>query len=521
MKLIRIGNSQSCDLKLDSEYVSSLHAEMTILDDGQIILEDKNSRNGTTVGNKKLEPGKEVTVQRGDMITFADTPLVWARIPAAEKLANYKAVFNIGSNYRNDIIINSQTVSRYHASVRVGKDGKMYIRDNGSRNGTMVNGVKIAPNKDERIKKGDNIVCGAEDVTDQILPLFPKNGMKKILTTAIGLLAAALVIFGIYMLWPKGGKKTIDPTIYRPAVVDVRTIFHPIVTFDDNPMSDSWDGEVQFNDMQLQSQATAFFLDSLGRMGTNRHVAMPWEELTKDQEDQIRDFIEDNLPKGRSIESINAFLQNSIFASTVLKHAMARSGNNQDRFVNNVLNITSRISKSKYTISGKIDHITVGYPGNYYTHTDEFQRCNVLSVSKDKDIDLAILQLNNKTTPKDIKNLFSPEDFSTEQLEPLKDQLYTIGYPAGLIWAQDSKTKSLEPNIRETKCSKQPGRFDFEIQASSVGGSSGSPIFNDKGQVVGILYGGYSVVGGSTKAVHSKYLKQLYNEYVNDVVQLQ
>ena len=88
MRLIRIGNSQSCDLKLDSEYVSSLHAEMTILDDGQIILEDKNSRNGTTVGNKKLEPGKEVTVQRGDMITFADTPLVWARIPAAEKLSN-------------------------------------------------------------------------------------------------------------------------------------------------------------------------------------------------------------------------------------------------------------------------------------------------------------------------------------------------------------------------------------------------------------------------------------------------
>ena len=153
MKLIRIGNSQSCDLKLDSEYVSALHAEMTILDDGQIILEDKNSRNGTTVGNKKIEPGKEVIVQRGDLITFADTPLVWARIPAVEKLTNYKSVFNIGSNYRNDIILNSQTVSRYHASVRIGKDGKMYIRDNGSRNGTMINGVKIAPNKDERIKK--------------------------------------------------------------------------------------------------------------------------------------------------------------------------------------------------------------------------------------------------------------------------------------------------------------------------------------------------------------------------------
>ena len=175
MKIIKIGSSQSCDIVLDSNFVSSLHAEMTILDDGQIILEDKNSKNGTQVGNKRIEPGKEVSIQRGDRITFADTPLVWAKVPAPEKLAAYKSVYNIGSNFRNDIILNSQTVSRYHASLRVGKDGKMYIHDNGSRNGTMVNGVKIAANKDVRIKKGDNIVCGTEDVTDQVTALLPKS----------------------------------------------------------------------------------------------------------------------------------------------------------------------------------------------------------------------------------------------------------------------------------------------------------------------------------------------------------
>ena len=58
MKIIKIGSSQSCDIVLDSNFVSSLHAEMTILDDGQIILEDKNSKNGTQVGNKRIEPGK-------------------------------------------------------------------------------------------------------------------------------------------------------------------------------------------------------------------------------------------------------------------------------------------------------------------------------------------------------------------------------------------------------------------------------------------------------------------------------
>lgn len=513
MKLIRIGNSQSCDLKLDSEYVSSLHAEMTILDDGQIILEDKNSRNGTTVGKKKLEPGKEVTVQRGDMITFADTPLVWARIPAAEKLSNYKVVYNIGSNYRNDIILNSQTVSRYHASVRVGKDGKVYIRDNGSRNGTMVNGVKIAANKDERIKKGYNIVCGAEDITEQIAALFPKNGIRNILIAAASLLAAALVILGIYLLWPKKVvDNVVDPQQYRPAVVYVRASYHYIIDFEDNPMPGQWDGKLSFND-QIYYQATAFFLDSLGRMGTNRHIAVPWEYVTKEDEDNIRQEIEDRLPRSREDKEINKFLETGL-GQTVLKYAYSKSIT-RGAFIKKVYDICDRIRKSHYTISGALNFITLGYPGNYYTHEDEFQRCNVLKVSDNKDIDLAILQLNNKKTPKEINKLFSPDDYFSDRMDPLKDQLYVIGYPAGIIWGMDDKSKSLEPTIRETKCSKEPGRYDFEFQANSIGGSSGSPVFNSKGQLVGILYGGYSIAGGSTKAVHAKFLKNLYEDYIN------
>ena len=513
MKLIRIGNSQSCDLKLDSEYVSSLHAEMTILDDGQIILEDKNSRNGTTVGNKKLEPGKEVTVQRGDMITFADTPLVWARIPAAEKLSNYKAVYNIGSNYRNDIILNSQTVSRYHASVRVGKDGKMYIRDNGSRNGTMVNGVKIAPNKDERIKKGYNIVCGAEDITEQVAALFPKNGMRNILIAAAGVLAAALIVFGIYRLWPKPVvDNVIDPQQYRPTVVYVRASYHYIIDFEDNPMPGQWDGKLSFND-QIYYQATAFFLDSLGRMGTNRHIAVPWEYVTKEDEDNIRQEIEDRLPRSREDKEINKFLETGL-GQTVLKYAYSKSIT-REAFIKKVYDICDRIRKSHYTIGGALNFITLGYPGNYYTHEDEFQRCNVLKVSDNKDVDLAILQLNNKKTPKEISFLFSPPNYYSDRLDPLKDQLYVIGYPAGITWGTDDKSKSLEPTIRETKCSKEPGRYDFEFQANSVGGSSGSPVFNSKGQLVGVLYGGYSIAGGSTKAVHAKFLKNLYDDYIN------
>ena len=519
MKLIRIGSDQACDLRLDSDYVSALHAEMTILDDGKIILEDKNSTNGTTVGNKRIDPGKEIEVQRGDLITFADVQLVWARIPSPEKHTNYKAVYNIGSNYRNDIILNSQTVSRYHASLRIGKDGKAYIRDNGSRNGTLVNGIKVSPNMDVRIKKGDNVVCGADDVTDQIANLIPSSGVGKIIAIAGGAVAAVAIILAAIFLLPKlfKSKPEFDPSNYRPSVVYVRSIWHPVVKFEGDLMPGVWDGEIELTGdaNTFGMQATAFFLDSLGRMGTNRHVASPWEIMSNDDKERVRQIIERELPIRD--ETVADFLNRetpSLFRNILIRYIQSRNVTN-DQAIQMIYTITSRIGRANYTISGKIDHLTVGYPGNYYTHEDEFQRCNVITVSDNEKVDLAILQLNNKKTPKEIKYIFNPDECLIDPLEPLKDDLYTIGYPAGLRWSLSEDIRSLEPSIRETKCSKTPDRYDFEFQANSVGGSSGSPVFNNKGQLVGILYGGYNVPGGATKAVHAQYLKKMYDEEVN------
>lgn len=517
MKLIRIGSSPSCDIVLKSDFVSSLHAEMTLLDDGSIFLEDKNSKNGTKVGNERITPGSEIQVQRGDLITFADKTLVWAQVPKNENLSGYKAVYNIGSNYRNDIILNGQAVSRFHASLRI-KDGKAFIHDNGSRNGTLINGEKAEVNKDVQIKKGDNVVCGTEDITGQIQSLIPSMPWLKVASIVGGVAAVAVLVAVVFWLLPKSDTERVvkDPALYRPATVYVRTIFHPVVIFDDdNPMPGKWDGKIHINELTMQSQATAFFLDSLGRMGTNRHVALPWENMPEELNESIKQYIENQLPKINisSMESLTEFVTKSIFGKTVYQYACEKYRDG-DAIIRCIINVTDRLKKAHRTISGEIDHIQVGYPGNYYTHADEFQRCNVLKVSDNKDIDLAILQLNNKKTPTDIVHLFRPADFYSEPLEPLKDVLYTIGYPQGMSMAQDDKTKSMEPTIRETKCSKEPGKYAFEFQSNSIGGSSGSPVFNKYGQLVGVLYGGYSVAGGSTMAVHAKFLKKMYDEEV-------
>lgn len=534
MKLIKIGSSQSCDIVLNSKYVSSLHAELTVLDDGKIILEDKNSRNGTTVGNKKVEPDQAITIQRGDKVMFADEPLVWARVPMPEKLSGYKRVLNIGSNFRNDIILNSPTVSRYHGSLRI-KGSKAFIRDNGSKNGILLNGVRIDPGKDVRINKGDSIQCGSEDISDQIKGLIPNNVGKIAAIAAASVAALALLGGGAYWLW--GGHGTDgtpkQPSGYQDAVVYLLAGFHTEVSFvddaglglvavyDDNGAH--WKGDESVEEKPIFIQATAFFIDREGRMVTNKHTATPWIEYLKSAcdedstitwEERMKQDFETFWAaqlKVRQLQSTSVATFNTAvreLASTAVGQKLLQESTSQAD-LNAKLN---RLLKSAVKITGHLDYIAVGYPGHKYTSISEFQRCDTFAVADDSNVDLAILQLNDKTTPSSIKYVFNMKNWNEKTLTPLKDKLYIIGYPAGMMWGQDGKSDALAPSLYETKCSQKPSRYDFQIQNASIGGSSGSPVFNEKGELVGVLYGSYEKV--ASKAIQVKFLKKLYDEDV-------
>ena len=119
MILLKVGRDTNCDIVLHSDKASALHAEITILNNGDILLEDKNSRNGTFVMNRPIKPGTQVSIKRGDAIRFGDVELIWNQIPMPEDLSKYKAVYGIGTSMRNDIQIAGNTVSRYHATLKI------------------------------------------------------------------------------------------------------------------------------------------------------------------------------------------------------------------------------------------------------------------------------------------------------------------------------------------------------------------------------------------------------------------
>lgn len=516
MKLLKIGSASSCNIVFNSEYVSGVHAELLLTDDGKMILEDKNSLNGTFVGNKKLTPNEEVRIQRGDLVRFGDCELNWNKVPMNYGPKNGETWYNIGSSQKVEIPVSSPFVGRYHA-ILMEKDKKFFIMDNDSKNGTLVDGKKIPVNKFIPIKRGQNIICGDADITEQVLTYMP-NKTAWLKPVLISLAAAAAVVglfFAIRAILPNIGGGPWSKR-YVPAVVYVQASYHYIAVFEDTPIPKTeWDGQLEFQNSQSYS-ATAFFVDRNGVMATNRHVAVPWEYEDESVRTQLLNDV--NALRKRLIpvtecnnmDDVNTL--NSTSLGEMLVNQWIASG---DRSRANLNAMIDKMLQARITLKGVMDYISVGYPERYYTHTDELDRCFVLGESKTDEKDVALLQLNVKKTPDNIQYVFDvATKIYTGNIEPLADKLVMIGYPQGTMHALVESTHSLQPVIRETMVSMRPDRYSFEYQGESISGASGSPIFNPKnGMLYGVNWGRWTAGATFGKACKAQFLKELYDEY--------
>jgi predicted component of type VI protein secretion system len=69
----------------------------------------------------------------------------------------------IGRNGDNDLVLHSSAVSREHASVAL-RDGRWYLEDRGSFNGTYLNGTRVVPGTPLPLRHADRISIGSETI---------------------------------------------------------------------------------------------------------------------------------------------------------------------------------------------------------------------------------------------------------------------------------------------------------------------------------------------------------------------
>jgi predicted component of type VI protein secretion system len=114
---------------------------------------------------------------------------IWLTFPDGTE-HELKGTVTIGRDTRNDLTFTSPSVSRDHAAV-IFRDGRWYVEDRGSFNGTYLNGVRVRPGTPLPLRHADRIGIGAEtvlfswpaqvhdpDTTEPLEEIAPTNGTQ-------------------------------------------------------------------------------------------------------------------------------------------------------------------------------------------------------------------------------------------------------------------------------------------------------------------------------------------------------
>lgn len=157
-----VGRDPECDICIPDHRISRQHAKIQITSSG-LIVQDLNSRNGTTVNDEKINTPK--LCQTGDQLKFHTLPFTVEILPPEIKEVLILRATNqpdiklqgqlvVGRDSACDVYIHNELVSRKHATITSTKLG-VIIEDLNSINGTFVNDFRIV--SPTRLKAGDSV----------------------------------------------------------------------------------------------------------------------------------------------------------------------------------------------------------------------------------------------------------------------------------------------------------------------------------------------------------------------------
>jgi len=189
---IAVGNRKSsADLRVNSDSVSRKHLFIALDADGNLLVCDADSSNGSYVAGRALatsgwhrispadpiQLGPEVELkiwadENAPSLVLSDRTILAGASAGVEtigqtavasgmgiaRLLEFKERVLIGRSPDSDLVVNDSMSSRRHAEIRRTPDGKILITDLGSSNGTFVDGHRIS--KPTPIAPGSRIMVG-------------------------------------------------------------------------------------------------------------------------------------------------------------------------------------------------------------------------------------------------------------------------------------------------------------------------------------------------------------------------
>ena len=476
MKTIKIGRGSNNDVVINDSVVSTNHAIIVVSDFGEISIEDLNSKNGTFVDGRKIT---KATLVSSSIVVLGNHSIDWKQIIQTFNNNISKTPISfpsnviekklVGRNPLSQIRYSFDDVSDKHAYLCKNTNGEILIIDNNSTNGTYVNGCKIS--SPHILKKGDNIAISNMHPLnwEVVYPMKTKFNFK----LALSLAASVALLIGILISQPWkwfGEREWSD--IYAEHKNDVVLIYVKSAyqaTIQGKPLSSYLNGYSEFDYCQLdengkissgitRSTGTGFFISSDGKMLTNKHVVTCYDDEKKNEE-YVKQAIQSILVK------------------------------------NNLTILAANLEVNYVTLS-----IGVVQNDTYIDSESSLIPCTILKLSEKDELDVAILQTNNKMIPRGSTYIDLSKSAPTDQLI-LGYGICTIGFPKSFIIGHTSI--GLEANNQSGEITQERGTYEYGHNITIHQGASGSPVYDKKGRFAGIIVSGFlGISQGYNHAIH-------------------
>lgn len=401
--------------------------------------------------------------------------------------------YKIGRYPEADIILTTNFCSRDHAKLTVTDTGKILLQDY-STNGTTVNGKKIN-NQTTEMKYGDEILFGGIEKLDwskiekpetkptetskpsPVIPFIKQHAIKVIVVLIlIGVIKTVIPLINSHSEkeTPKQLTATEIYNRYKNAVAMVEVKYYVRIHTKANDVYFGMKADTSIgfsktkSDLQpLTSEGTAFFIDSNGTLITNHHVAEPWS-FDKDLKD---------------------------YFFTKIKPAIKRKlrengwGDDDPKFY------------------GELEAVYI-YPNGKNFSPENRIECSVHKIADSQEIDLASLQTLTRTLPPNV----SIVPFSKTETDETKIQVgtpaFVIGFPYGDALAVNEDNE-LNCSSTQGNFTQAPSKSYVQYSAQTASGGSGSPVFNQNGNLVAITYEGTLSGQSFNRGILAKHLKEV------------
>lgn len=392
-----------------------------------------------------------------------------------------KPLIEIGRHPRSDLRFDATRdldVSSSHAEIR-DTGGRYVISDSGSTNGTFVNGQAIAPGTTRELRDGDLISLGAEGPRMSVHLGGRQNTHERVAIAVAKETRGLKIVIGVAIVLLGGlglGGYWLGQREAAASEAKLQTV------------TSSYEQSNQALQSRLQGIGNASAVIATLQRERDSLVGLA-RDATGAETNVVRQALERRASATRALSALDP---SSISAANNGAIALIRA-----EFPGRALEATAfaiaadgRVITNRHVVVS--NGATAGRVQLKFADTDEWRTAHVVRLPDDTSVDLALLQVDGASAVSAVAGVATTID------TPVGAPIVSIGFPDGSDLPMNG-TKAATSLTVGTVSKVVPQVVQIDSYASR--GSSGSPVFDARGLVIGVIYGGE--IGSNGRIVYA------------------